>query len=90
MENADLRLDGNAAAGLLSEIFVGEMTSALGTCGSCGVTNALGSAQLYTQAPGAVLRCPNCTAILLCVTRMRQELLLDLSGLSRVRIVEAG
>lgn len=82
----DLRLDGNAAAGLLSEIFVSEMTSALGTCAGCGATNALGSAQLYTQAPGVVMRCPSCTAILLCVVRVRESLLVDLSGLRQIQV----
>ena len=31
-----LRLDGNAAAGLLGEVFAGEVTTAVGTCDGCG------------------------------------------------------
>jgi hypothetical protein len=86
MDYRDLRLDGNAAAGMLGEVFTAEMTSALGECAGCGATNALGAVQLYAQAPGSVMRCPSCEAVLLCVTRIREDLLVDLSGLRYVRI----
>lgn len=87
MDDADLRLDGNAAAGLLSEVFAAEMTTASGTCASCGATNVLGSAHLYAQAPGAVLRCPSCTAVLMCVVRFPDGgLVVDLTGLRRIRM----
>jgi hypothetical protein len=85
--DAELRLDGNAAAGLLSEIFVAEMTTARGTCAKCGATNVLAAAQLYMHAPGAVLRCPNCTAVLMCVVRLPDGgLVVELSGLERIRM----
>jgi hypothetical protein len=87
MDYSDLRLDGNAAAGLLSEIFAAEMTTARGTCAGCGATNVFGSAQLYAQAPGSVLRCPNCTAVLMCIVRLPDGgLVVDLSGLKRIRV----
>jgi hypothetical protein len=86
VDETDLRLDGNAAAGLLAEVFAAEMTAATGTCASCGASNAFGAAQLYAHAPGAVLRCPACTAILLCVVRTPDGLVVDLSGLRRIRI----
>jgi len=86
MKDSDLRLDGNAAAGLLSEIFVAEMTAALATCAGCGKTSALGAAQLYARAPGTVLRCGSCGAILLCVVRLREGLLVDVSGMRRIRM----
>jgi hypothetical protein len=85
--DAELRLDGNAAAGLLSEIFAHEMTTARGTCAECGATNVFGAAQLYMQAPGAVLRCPSCTAVLMCVVRLPDGgFVVDLSGVRRIRI----
>ena len=87
MEDSDLRLDGNAAAGLLREVFAAEMTSALGTCDACWATNALGSVQLYAHAPGSVLRCPSCTAMLMCIVRLPDGLVVDLSGLRRIRMV---
>jgi DNA-directed RNA polymerase subunit RPC12/RpoP len=86
MDETDLRLDGNAAAGLLAEVFGAEMTTALGTCATCGATNALGAAHLYMRGPGAVLRCPACTGMLLCVVRTPDGLVVDLSGIRRIRI----
>ena len=87
MDDADLRLDGNAAAGLLSEVFAAEMTTAKGTCAHCGAVNELARAQLYAQAPGAVLRCASCIAVLVCVVRFPDGgLVVDLSGLRRIRI----
>ena len=87
MHEQDLRLDGNAAAGILSEVFTAEMTSAFGTCAACGATNAFGAAQLYAQAPGAVLRCPSCTAMLMCMVRLPDGgMVVDLRGLTRIRM----
>ena len=34
----ELMLDGNAVAGLLQEVFAVEMTTAVGTCASCGTS----------------------------------------------------
>jgi hypothetical protein len=51
-----LMLDGNAVAGLLQEVFAVEMTTALGTCGNCGATDAVGAMHVYRGA-GTVLRC---------------------------------
>jgi hypothetical protein len=87
MEQEDLYLDGNAAAGILSEVFTAEMTSAMGTCAECGARNALGAARLYAQAPGAVLRCPSCMAMLMCVVRFPDGgIVVDLSGIQRIRM----
>jgi Family of unknown function (DUF6510) len=87
MDDADLRLDGNAAAGLLQEVFAAEMTTAMCTCASCGADNVLGATHLYLQAPGAVLRCPSCTAVVMCVVRFPDGgLVVDLSGLRRIQM----
>jgi Family of unknown function (DUF6510) len=87
MDEADLRLDGNAAAGLLGEVFAVEMTTAEGTCASCGATNVLAAAHLYAQAPGAVLRCPSCAAVLMCVVQLPGSgAIVDLAGLTRIRM----
>ncbi len=90
MNETDLRLDGNAAGGLLIEVFAAEMTAALGTCGSCGTTNALGATHVYNQAPGVVLRCPGCEAILICIVRTRDRLLVDLSGIRLIELTRPG
>jgi Family of unknown function (DUF6510) len=77
----DSHLDGNAAAGPLSEIFALELTAARFTCAGCGRREALGAAPLYESGPGTVVRCPGCSAVLLRYARVRGELVLDLSGI---------
>ena len=59
----ELRLDGNAVAGLLQEVFAVEMTTAIGTCSGCGTAGPVGAARLYRGA-GIVLRCPHCDNVL--------------------------
>jgi predicted RNA-binding Zn-ribbon protein involved in translation (DUF1610 family) len=90
-ETADeaLRLDGNAAAGLLSEIFVPDLTAARATCASCGAIRALGALLVYAQAMGQVIRCPECGAVVLRVARIRNQLWLDPTGARLVVMPEA-
>ena len=55
----ELMLDGNAVAGMLSEVFAVEMTTATMTCGNCGMAGAVGAMHVFRGA-GIVMRCPNC------------------------------
>jgi Family of unknown function (DUF6510) len=82
-------LDGNAAAGALSEVFAVDVTAAIGRCAGCGRVEAFGAAHLYTQAPGLVARCAGCDAVLLRVVTTRTETWLDLRGLTHLRIPTA-
>ncbi len=77
---SDLMLDGNAAGGLLREIFAFEATSAEITCAGCGEVFAIGAAPLYGGSMGAVLRCAGCGDAVLRVTRTPRGLWLDLRG----------
>jgi hypothetical protein len=86
MNDEDRRLDGNAAAGVLTEVFAAEMTTAMGECAHCGATNAVGAVQVYLDAPGTVLRCPACTNVLMTIVRARELLHVDLSGVRRFEI----
>ena len=56
MQTSEMKLDGNAIAGLLGEIFAVEMTTAHGTCASCGAVNEVGRVDVYVHAPGTVVR----------------------------------
>lgn len=75
-------LDGNAIAGLLHDIFGKEMTSATAVCGTCGSAAALAGALVYPHLPGHVIRCRNCTGLLMVVTRIRGIHCLDLQGIA--------
>jgi hypothetical protein len=83
------RLDGNAAAGLLSEIFVGNVTAARATCVQCGASDRVGALLLYAHEMGAVLRCPGCDAVILRVARTPTEVWLDATGAKCV-VIAAG
>jgi hypothetical protein len=80
-----LTLDGNAAAGHLREIFAAEMTTAVGTCGGCGVAEAVGAVRLYRGA-GLVLRCPHCEAVLMKIVTDGARAWIDLSGLQSLEV----
>jgi hypothetical protein len=78
------RLDGNAAAGTLEEIFNFEMTMAVAACGHCGIEGPLGAAMLHAHGMGMVLRCSACDHTLMRMARIRGTYHLDLSGMSRL------
>ena len=80
MRQADMKLDGNAIAGLLREIFTVEMTTAQSTCGGCGKVHAVGCVDVYLNAPGAVVRCPACEQVLMRIVHGRDRYWIDLSG----------
>lgn len=63
--NSNFALDGNAAAGLLQEIFLPEITTAQIQCALCNATGEVGSLHLYAVPMGAVLRCTHCEGILM-------------------------
>ncbi|MET8648744.1 DUF6510 family protein [Nocardia aurea] len=73
----DSHVDGNALAGPLSEIFVGDVTICACRCGVCGATAPLARAMVYLGA-GAVVRCAFCSAIVLRLTTTPQGRWLDL------------
>jgi hypothetical protein len=79
-------LDGNAAAGQLSDIFTVEVTAALGSCAACGARRPLGEAGVYLQAPGLVLRCRGCDGVILRVVTAPDRQWVDLRGLAGLEI----
>ncbi|MDX6422608.1 MAG: hypothetical protein QOI67_79 [Gaiellaceae bacterium] len=80
-----LRLDGNAAAGVLREVFGSEMTTAVGTCGSCGAVDLVGAVHVYVAA-GVVLRCPSCEAVLMRIVESESRFWIDLTGLRSIEL----
>ena len=80
MESAEMRVDGNAIAGELGDVFVHEMTAALVACDGCGEVEPIGAEHVYMRAPGIVMRCRHCERVLLVITRREGRLLLTLRG----------
>ena len=79
------RLDGNAIAGQLVDIFGEDMTTASGTCSSCGSTRLLGELAVYLQAPGVVARCSSCDNVMMVIVQIRGVRCVDLQGIAAVR-----
>ena len=75
-------LDGNAIGGLLEGIFGTDMTTAVGTCASCGASGPVAETVVYLCAPGTVARCRVCTAVLLVVVSGHQSNCVDLRGMA--------
>ena len=76
------RLDGNAAAGTLGEIFSFEVTTAEYACGGCGRAGTLGRAIVYeVRELGTIVRCPRCDNALIRLAHNRGRYLVDLRGM---------
>jgi len=77
-----LRLDGNAAAGTLGEVFSFEVTTAEYACGGCGRTDRLGGAMVYdVRGLGTIVRCPSCDNSLIRLAHNRGRYWMDLRGM---------
>jgi hypothetical protein len=87
--NRSLMLDGNSAAGILSEIFALEMTANPLGCAHCGQEGAIGSLLSFSQAPGMVLRCPSCEQIIMRIVQTPEAIFLDLRGAAYLRLNRA-
>ncbi len=79
---SDALLDGNAIGGLLIEVFGTEMTTAVGTCGSCGAVSQVAELAVYRPGPGTVVRCRGCDAVLMTFVTIRGITCVDLQGLA--------
>jgi Family of unknown function (DUF6510) len=81
-----LRVDGNAAAGILSELFVPDLTAARAKCASCGVMRTIGVLLVYAHGMGTVMRCPGCDSVVLRIARTPTHVWLDASGATSIVI----
>jgi len=80
------RVDGNAAAGILSEVFVQDLTAARAKCAGCGVTRSIGALIVYAHGMGMVVRCPGCDSIMLRLARTPTHVWLDSTGATSIVI----
>jgi hypothetical protein len=80
------RLDGNAAAGVLTQVFCGEPSGAMIVCAGCGATTPIGALMAYSLELGAILRCPHCDTAVLRLGAAGATLWLDLRGAVSLRV----
>jgi ribosomal protein S27E len=86
MEN---RLDGNAAGGILQEVFPFDMTATQATCAGCGATGPIGALAAYIHGMGAVVRCPSCDTALIRLASVKGRYWMDMRG-ARVLQIRGG
>ncbi|PWT93047.1 MAG: hypothetical protein C5B56_01355 [Proteobacteria bacterium] len=88
--NVDERdaLDGNAAAGLLRELFACEATTAAVTCAGCGAVAQVGAIRVFGAPMGAIFRCARCDTAVIRLTRLPTGLRLDMRGASSLFVAE--
>ena len=77
-------LDGNAAGGLLREVFAFDATAARMTCSGCTRIVPMGELRLYAIELGAIVRCPSCDEAVVRIGRTPRGLWLDLRGAATV------
>jgi Family of unknown function (DUF6510) len=79
------RLDGNAIAGTMFEVFGREMTTAVGTCEGCGRVGPLAEVAVYLLTPGVVARCPQCDKLLMVIVDRRGMACVELAGFASLQ-----
>ena len=85
-ENAAVVVDGNAAAGILSEIFTGDVTTTIGVCSGCGSSGPLAEAVVEIDEFAAIVRCRGCTHTMVTVLRGPAETRVVFGTLQELRI----
>ena len=83
------RLDGNAAAGILEEVFTFEITTAKAACVQCGAAGQIGAQMAYMTEIGTVVRCSSCDNPLIRIVRQNenpQSYWLDLKGVDYLQL----
>ncbi|CAA9542486.1 MAG: hypothetical protein AVDCRST_MAG73-2080 [uncultured Thermomicrobiales bacterium] len=84
--DADRHLDGNAAGGMLAEVFRFEATTVIVTCAGCGAAGPMAELLLYGHGMGQILRCAGCDTAVVRVARVRDRHWLDLRGARSLQI----
>lgn len=84
--NRELMLDANAVAGIMHEIFGGDMTASPTECAHCGREEEVGTLLAFTHGPGIVLRCPTCENIVVRITQTPDAFYIDARGAVYLRL----
>ena len=79
-------LDGNAAAGVLSDIFGADMTALPCRCAHCGNIAATGTTHAWMEGPGIVLRCSICAEVVIRIVETPEARYIDARGAAYLRL----
>ena len=83
-------LDGNAAGGILRELFAFDVTTAIVICEGCDAEGEIAQARVYGGSMGALLRCAHCDTVMIRLTHTPQGFFLDMRGARRMFVRAAG
>lgn len=89
MDPSPTYLDGNAAAGPLSELLAFDISTTTGRCVGCQSQMAMAQCHVYSAGPGLVLRCASCDCVLIRLVATEGRAWLDMTGLACLQIVRA-
>jgi hypothetical protein len=81
------RVDGNAIAGLLSEIFAIEPTTTITVCNKCGDQAVLAQSIVYHASAETEVRCSQCDDTLFTIVTRGSDHTLILAGLRLLRLL---
>jgi hypothetical protein len=81
-----MMLDGNAVAGLLEEVFGGDMTAQPSQCANCGHVGDGGTLLAFVGGPGTVLRCSVCKEVVVRIVRTGTTTYVDARGAAFFRL----
>ena len=80
MTSDEQQLDGNAAGGVLGQIFAFEMTTAEVICAYCDAVETIGATMVYATAMGTIIRCRGCGEALMRIAQGPQCYWIDFGG----------
>jgi Zn finger protein HypA/HybF involved in hydrogenase expression len=89
MTSDEQQLDGNAAGGVLGQIFAFEMTTAEVICANCDTVGPIGTAVVYATAMGTIIRCPGCGEALIRIAQGLQRYWVDFSDTRLLQLAAA-
>jgi hypothetical protein len=91
MDESGMKLDGNAAAGLLADVLAQDATRVRVLCAGCGAKAEVGAQTLYMfpGSPGAVLRCHACENVLIVTVRALGRIRVGIPGATWFEMPEA-
>jgi ribosomal protein S27E len=85
-----MHLDGNAAAGLLAEVFTVEATTAVVRCAGCGASGPMGATVVYVSDMGTVVRCATCAEVLMRGAEIGDRVVVDMRGAATISFAVPG
>ena len=88
MISDEQQLDGNAAGGVLGQIFAFEMTTAEVICAHCDAVEPIGAAMVYMTGMGTIIRCRGCGEVLMRIANGPQRYWIDFSGTRLLQLRE--